>query len=70
MAQRHPRHLNFEVELDYHKTLERRKKILREKIPKKAVIHSTLVTTYGLVHNGYHSDFVNVITMEALFSKR
>lgn len=60
---------DFEVDLDYHKTLERRKKLLREKIPKKAVIHSTLVTTYGLVHNGYHSDFVNVITMDALFKE-
>ena len=60
---------DFEVDLDYHKTLERRKKLLREKIPKKAVIHSTLVTTYRLVHNGYHSDFVNVITMDALFNE-
>ena len=36
---------------------------------KKAVIHSTLVTTYGLVRNGYHSDFVNVITMDAIFKE-
>ena len=58
---------DYEVDLDYHKTLEKRKKMLREKISKKAVIHNTLVTTYGLVHKGYYSDFVNVITMEDLF---
>lgn len=58
---------DYEVDLDYHKTLERRKKLLREKISKKAVVHSTLITTYGLVHNGYYSDFVNVITLEDLF---
>ena len=58
---------DFKVELDYHKTLERRKKILREKVSKKAVVHNTLVTTYGLVHNEYYSDFINVITMDDLF---
>ena len=58
---------DFKVELDYHKTLERRKQILREKISKKAVVHNTLVTTYGLVHNEYYSDFINVITMDDLF---
>jgi hypothetical protein len=58
---------DYEVNLDYHKTLEKRKKLLREKISKKAVVHNTLVTTYGLLHKGYYSDFVNVITMEDLF---
>ena len=58
---------DFEVDLDYHKTLETRKKLLREKISKKSVVHNTLVTTYGLAHKGYYSDFVNVITMEELF---
>ena len=57
----------YEVDLEDHKSLERRKKLLREKIPQKAVVHGTLVTTYGLVRNGYHSDFVNVITMDDLF---
>ncbi len=58
---------DYEVNLEDHKTLERRKKLLREIIPKKAIVHSTLVTTYGLVRNGYHSDFVNVIIMDDLF---
>ena len=58
---------DYEVDLDDHKSLERRKKLLRDRIPKKAVVHSTLVTTYGLARNGYYSDFVNVITMDDLF---
>ena len=57
----------FEVDLDYHRTLEERKKLLKEKIPKKAVVHNILVTTFGLAHKGYYSDFVNVINMDDLF---
>ena len=34
----------FEVDKDYHLILERRKKILREQIPKRATIHNTLIT--------------------------
>ena len=40
-----------------------------ERIPKRAVIHNTLITTYGLRRNEYFSDFVNVITIDDLFSK-
>ena len=58
---------DYEVDLDDHKTLERRKKLLREKISKKSVVHNTLVTTYGLAHAGYYNDYVNVVTMEDLF---
>ncbi len=59
----------FEVDKDYHLTLERRKKLLQEKIPKKAVIHNTLVTTFGIRKKGYYGDFVAVITMDELFGK-
>lgn len=60
---------DYEVDLDYHKKLEARKKILREKISKKAVVHNVLVTTYGLAHKGYYSDFVNIITLDDLFNQ-
>ncbi|MCR4763263.1 MAG: ATP-binding protein [Lachnospiraceae bacterium] len=58
----------FEVDKDYHITLERRKKLLQEMIPRKAVVHNTLVTTFGIMKKGYFSDFVDVITMDELFS--
>lgn len=57
----------FEVDKDYHLVLENRKKLLREIIPKKATIHNTLITTYGLKKRGYWGDFVHVVTIDQLF---
>ena len=57
----------FEVDLDYHLILERRKKLLREKISKKATIHNTLITTYGLKKSNYYGDFIHVLTIDQLF---
>lgn len=57
----------FEVDKDYHLILERRKKILREQIPKRATIHNTLITTYGLRKTNYFGDFVHVLTIDQLF---
>ena len=58
----------FAVDKDYHLTLVRRREMLRELIPKKAAIHSTLVTTYGLKYNAYSGDFVSTITVDDLFA--
>ncbi len=58
----------FTVNKDYHLVLERRKSLLREIIPKRATIHNTLITTYGLKKISYFSDFVQVITLDQLFS--
>jgi len=57
----------FAVDKDYHLILEGRKRLLADIIPKKSVVHSTLITTYGLKHNEYFGDFVRVITMDDLF---
>lgn len=57
----------FEVDKDYHLILERRKKMLREQIPKRATIHNTLITTYGLRKTNYFGDFVHVLTIDQLF---
>ena len=59
---------DFAVDKDYHMILERRKRLLREVIPKKSVIHNTLITTYGLKHNEYYSDFINTVTLDDLFT--
>jgi len=59
----------FTVDRNYHFTLVRRRNLLVEKIPKRAVIHNTLITTYGLKRNEYFSDFTQVITLEDLFRK-
>lgn len=57
----------FSVNKEYHFTLVRRKEMLLEKVPKKATVHNTLITTYGLKHNEYFSDFINTVTMDDLF---
>ena len=57
----------FSVDKDYHFTLVRRRNLLMERIPKRAVIHNTLITTYGLKRNEYSGDFTQVITLEDLF---
>ena len=58
----------FAVTKDYHFVLVGRKQMLQELVPKKAVVHSTLITTYGLKYNEYSGDFVRVITMDDLFA--
>ena len=59
----------FAIDKDYHFTLVRRKNLLSEMIPKRAVIHNTLITTYGLKRNEYCSDFIRTITLDDLFSE-
>ena len=58
---------DFIVDKDYHKVLVNRQGLLEEAIPRGMIVHSTLVTTYGLKYNEYSGDFDNVITMEDLF---
>ena len=55
------------IEKSYHATLMKRNRLLSSMIPKKAVIHGTLITTYGLTYNEYSGDFVKVITLKDLF---
>ena len=57
----------FAVDKEYHFTLIRRKELLREMIPKRASIHSTLITTYGVKYNEYSGDFISVVTLDDLF---
>ena len=57
----------FAVNKDYHEILMHRVELLTKKISSKSVIHSTLITTYGLKNNEYSDDFMSVVTMEGLF---
>ena len=60
----------FSVNKSYHMRLVHRMNTLVEKVSRKTVIHSTLVTTYGLAYNQYFGDFVNVVTLDDLFSDK
>ena len=57
----------FTVTKDYHFVLERRKRMLYEHVSKKASIHHTLITTFGIRNIEYYSDFIHIITLDDLF---
>lgn len=57
----------FTINKDYHMLLTRRRNALSDTLQKRMSIHSTLITTYGLVHNEYRDDFLQVITIDSLF---
>lgn len=58
---------DFSVNKEYYKHLLKRQSVLSEKISPKATIHSTLITTFGLLKNEYSSIFNSVITLDDLF---
>ncbi len=57
----------FTVDKAYYKVLLERRDILEEMIPKRTVVHNTLITTEGLKYNEYSTVFSNVITLKELF---
>lgn len=57
----------YKVDKKYYIKTLRRQSILSEKVSPKMSIHSTLITTFGLINNEYSSAFVNTITLDDLF---
>lgn len=57
----------FEVSKAFYRTMLSRTNRLMEHLPKKHVIHPTLVTTFGLKRNEYSGVFNKVITLDDLF---
>ena len=60
---------DFAVDKDYYRTILRRQEMLTKQVSPKVVIHSTLITTFGLKSNEYSGVFTNVVTMNDLFEK-
>lgn len=58
---------DFVVDKDYYRIITNRRGLLEEAVPKEVVVHSTLVTTYGLKYNEYSGIFDNVVCLEDLF---
>lgn len=56
----------FSVSRDYHLTLMRRQELLSKMISKRSVIHSILITTFGLAYNEYSGDFLRAVTLADL----
>ncbi len=59
----------YTADKECHFSLARKERLLREIIPKKASIHNTLITTFGLRRMEYFSDFTNTITLDDLFKE-
>ena len=57
----------FIADKDCHFAITRRERLLREIVPRKASIHNTLITTFGLKPVEFFGDFVNTITLDDLF---
>jgi hypothetical protein len=58
---------DFTVTRDYYKKILNRQTILAGHVSPKIVIHSTLITTFGLTQNEYSSAFSGVILLDDLF---
>lgn len=57
----------YKVDKDYYAKILRRQSILSECVSPKMAVHSTLITTFGLINNEYSGAFVNTITLDDLF---
>lgn len=57
----------FVVNKDYYAKILNRQALLSKYISKKEVIHSTLISTFGLTHNEYSSAFSSVVVLDDLF---
>ncbi len=57
----------FVVDKTYHKKLVHRENLLGRNLPRRMVVHSTLVTTEGLKYNEYSGIFQKVVTLNDLF---
>lgn len=55
------------IDKSYYLTLAHRINLLQTSLPRKSIVHSTLITTYGLDKNEYSGDFQQVITLDNLF---
>ena len=58
---------DFAVDKAYDRTLRNRLAVLQERLPKRVVVHMTLITTFGLAYNEYFGDFQQVIVLDDLF---
>lgn len=57
----------FKMDKAYYAKILRRQEVLSQTVSSKKVVHSTLITTFGLSASEYNSVFTNVITLEDLF---
>ncbi|MBQ5760026.1 MAG: ATP-binding protein [Schwartzia sp.] len=57
----------FKVDKDYYAKILRRQALLAELVSPKMAVHSTLITTFGLIDNEHSGAFVKTIVLDDLF---
>ena len=57
----------FVVSREYYRTIMHRQELLSAEVPRRTVIHSTLITTFGLTYNEYSGVFDRIVTLDELF---
>ena len=60
----------YEIDASYGRQLQRRVEVFRRETGTKAALHTTFVTTYGLVQNEHATYVQSEVSMEDLFSSR
>ena len=58
----------FEIDAVYGKQLQRRAEVFRRETGTKSALHTTFVTTYGLVRNAHAANIQSIVTMDELFT--
>jgi hypothetical protein len=58
----------YEINVGYEKQLQRRSEVFRRETGTKSALHTTFVTTYGLVRNIHAAVVQSEVTMEDLFA--
>ena len=59
----------YVIDASYGKQLQRRVEVFRRETGTKSALHTTLVTTYGLVRNEHSAQVQSEVTMEDLFAE-
>ena len=56
------------IDAAYGKQLQRRAEVFRRETGTRSALHTTLVTTYGLIRNEHSAQVQSLVTMEDLFA--
>lgn len=59
----------FTITKSYDEKLRSRTQMLIDRLPKRATVHLTLITTYGLKYNEYSGQIQKLLTLDSLFTE-
>jgi AAA+ ATPase superfamily predicted ATPase len=59
----------FTINKSYDEKLRSRTQMLIDRLPKRAIVHLTLITSYGLKYNEYSGEIQKLLTLDSLFTE-